>query len=267
MALDLILKTIAVGLAAGYLSGQFGIGGGLITTPAIRLVLSSSAAVAIGTPLVVIIPSALTGAFNYYLRGYIHRRLVLILGVSGLIGVLAGAVLTAYFSAHLIMLLTAVIIFLAGIRFFVPGSERRGEKTKPLPDLTDGSVLSKQVLWKALLVGLVSGIFSGFLGLGGGVILIPALVYLFKLKMKQALGTSLICISIFAVPGSIVHFFLRHVDLTLALLLIIGTVPGAYLGSKVALKTPEKVLSFLFGGLLIFLAVYFGSSELIYLAR
>jgi uncharacterized membrane protein YfcA len=263
MTLNVILKTIAVGLAAGYLSGQFGIGGGLITTPAIRLVLSRSAAVAIGTPLVVIIPSALTGAFNYSRRGYIHQELVLILSASGLIGVLGGSILTAYFSAHLIMLLTAVIIFLTGIRFFFSGNEQASKEEEPLSGSADSAGPSKNVLGKAILVGLAAGVFSGFLGLGGGVILIPALVFVFKLKMKQALGTSLVCVSIFAIPGSIVHFFLRHVDLGLALLLIIGTIPGAYVGSKVALKTPEKTLSLLFGLLLVVLALYFGSSELI----
>lgn len=263
MSLLFILKTIAVGFAAGYFSGQFGVGGGLITTPAIRLILDRSAAVAIGTPLVVIIPSVLTGAVGYYRHGSVDKRLVWPLAISGLFGVISGAALTAYVSAHLIMLITAMVIFLTGLKFLVPKSDRRKEEEEDRSVNTRQSGnLSRQILVKASLAGFAAGLFSGFLGLGGGVILIPLLVYVFGQEMKKALGTSLVCISVYALPGAVVHFFLRHVDLSLALVLITGAVPGAYIGSKIALKTADKTLRLLFGLFLVILSFYFGLLEL-----
>lgn len=259
-----LLKILAVGLAAGYLSGQFGIGGGIITTPAIRLILHRTAAIAIGTPLVVIIPSALTGAFNYARQGYVDRNLIGPLAASGLLGVLAGSALTAYVSPHLIMLFTAVIIFFVGIKFFF--SRTAGEKERAEKHRLKSSINRRwqdKKLTGALLAGLAAGLFSGFLGLGGGLLLTPVLVYFFDSEIKQAFGTSLACVSIYALPGSFIHFLLDHVDLKLALVLTVGTIPGAFLGSKVALRAADRTLRILFGLFLIILSIYFGLSEMI----
>lgn len=254
-----VVKALLIGLLSGYLSGQFGIGGGVITTPAIRLLLQRSPLIALGTPLPVIVPTALTGAYIYNRNGLVERRLILPLTLSGVVGVVLGSAATTLVSGHLLMLITAIIILLLGIRFLPrPGFLRehfrfhflRGWRT------TDRWTLATQ------LIGFGCGFFSGFLGLGGGFLLVPALALIFGLEMKQAFGTSLVVIVAYALPGSVVHHLLHHVDLRLMLFLILGVVPGAYLGAKVAIRLSESLLRLLFGLFLISIAIFFACFEI-----
>lgn len=263
-----VVKALLIGLLSGYLSGQFGIGGGVITTPAIRLLLQRSPLIALGTPLPVIVPTALTGAYIYNRNGLIERRLTLPLTLSGVVGVVLGSVATTLVSGHLLMLITAIIILLLGIRFLArprPGFLREHFRfhflrgwgtTDRLPIGRHGWTLATQ------LIGFGCGFFSGFLGLGGGFLLVPALALFFGLEMKQAFGTSLVVIVAYALPGSVVHHLLHHVDLRLMLFLILGVVPGAYLGAKVAIRLSESLLRLLFGLFLISIAIFFACFEI-----
>lgn len=246
--LALVLFTVLVGFVAGYLSGEFGIGGGLLTTPAIVMALGYPESIAIGTPLVVMIPSVLSASVNYYRRNYVNFRLVVPLSVSGFAGVLLGAATTAVVRPEMVILATSVVIFGVGLRFTLRPTTQQG--TGHVAETGDGAAL-----WLLWPVGLAVGYFSGFLGLGGGSLLIPALIGIFKTRVKEALGTSLVVIAVFAVPGSIVHYSLAHVDLRLAFLLAIGVIPGAYVGSWVAVRLSERLLMRLFGAALAVLAV------------
>lgn len=252
------LKAILVGLVSGYLSGQFGVGGGIITTPGIRLVLGKSALVAVGTPLVVIIPSVLSGAFVYRKNHLINSELVLPLSILGVFGIVVGSLMTAIVSPTFLMLFTALITFVLGLRFMaaqLEGSEEQESNTEPLDH--------KRIRYRSSLIGLFCGFFAGFLGLGGGILLVPALTILLKQDIKKAFGTSLVVMAIYAFPGSLIHLFLKHVDLKLALLLILGVIPGAYLGAKAVVKLPTSVVKSLFGLFLIAVAVYFAYYEIL----
>jgi len=256
------VKVLLIGFLSGYLSGQFGIGGGIITTPAIRLLLRQSPLIALGTPLMVIVPTALVGAYIYNRSGLVERGLILPLTLSGVVGVVLGSAATTLVSGHLLMLVTAIIILLLGIRFLArpwPGFPRKHSGLQ----FPRGRKTSSHWMLATQLIGFGCGFFSGFLGLGGGFLLVPALALIFGLEMKQAFGTSLVVIAAYALPGSVVHHLLRHVDLRLMLLLILGVVPGAYLGAKVAIRLPESLLRLLFGLFLIFIAVCFACFEII----
>src|SRR3990170_513698 len=103
---------ILIGFLSGYFSGHFGLGGGLITTPAIRLWLGMPALIAVGTPLLVNIPTAAAGAYSYSRQGFVRRDLVPVLAISGMVGAVGGAAVTRFVSGHIILLITAVVIFL-----------------------------------------------------------------------------------------------------------------------------------------------------------
>lgn len=92
--------------------------------------------------------------------------------------------------------------------------------------------------------------------------LVPVLTIVFNRGIKTAIGTSLLVIIAYAIPGGITHFLLGHVDLVLSILLVVGIVPGAYVGSKVAIRLPEKILRRLFGIFLFTVAFYFAFFEL-----
>ena len=248
------LAAIVVGFASGYLSGQLGVGGGILTTPAIRLVLGYPAYIAVGTPLVVIIPTTIAAAAQYAREQLVDWRLAAQVAPVGLAGVLAGAYLTRFVSGDWILIATAAVMMVVAARMARGRSAgSRNSSTDPRRDRQ----------WLSCGVGLAAGFFSGFLGLGGGVILVPAFSVLFARGIKVALGTSLVTICAFAVPGAIVHWTLGHVDLRLAGLLILGVVPGARLGARVAIRAPEAVLRVAFALFLIVFAVIMGGSEIV----
>jgi uncharacterized membrane protein YfcA len=244
---------LIIGLISGYLSGQFGIGGGLITTPAIRIILQRSAFIALGTPLAIIIPAAVTGVVNYGKSRLIDWQLGFKIAFFGIVGTLAGTYMTNFIRGDILMLLTAAIVLAVAFRFLNTGNSKfeRHPKNKFSYNLT------------AILLGLTAGFYAGFLGLGGGFIIIPGLTAFFETPIKKAFGTSLLTIALMAIPGTVYHYFLGHVDLTLALLIISGSIPGAYLGSRVTIGMNEKTLRISFGIFLVIIAIFFGGFEIL----
>ena len=104
------LATVAIGFASGVLSGMFGIGGGVITTPAIRLLLGAPALVAVGTPLVALIPSVVTGAISYARARVCDLRGGVTLGLAGALTAVVGAWLTRLVGGTFVLVATAVLI-------------------------------------------------------------------------------------------------------------------------------------------------------------
>ncbi len=244
------LKALFVGFATGYLSGQFGLGGGLIATPGLRLVLKTSAAIALGTTLPIALPSAISGSLNYARRRLVDWKLATYLIPPGLFGVLAGAILTAFVPTDLLLLLTAIIIFFLGLPYLV--SKRTGPlRAKPA---TEAPI--------AIAIGAAAGFLGGLLGLGGGFLLIPGMTGLLGKPLKEAFGTSLVAVAALAIPGTLVHYYLGHINLAVMALLVMGSMPGAYVGSRVAIAMNEKLLRTLFGAFLMAVAVYFAVFEL-----
>ncbi len=247
------MQEIIIGFFAGYFSGHFGLGGGLITTPAIRLLLGGSAYIAVGTPLLVNIPSAAVGAISYYRRGFLAPKYVLVMALTGAVGAIGGAAVTRFVSGDIILLITSVVIFLLSWRFILAPKERLQDKPQK----------SQRML---AISGLGIGFLSGFLGLGGGFLLVPFLNLVVGLDIKTAFGTSLAIVGAITIPGAFIHFLLGHVDPQLGLLLVIGVMPGALIGSRVAMKMPGQWLRFMFGFLLSFVALYLAGFEILQLA-
>lgn len=248
---------LVIGLAAGYLSGQFGIGGGLITTPAMRLILGTPELIAVGTPLPVIIPTALAGAVSYYRRGLSDLRVGLTVGVIGGLFAVVGALGATAVGGSVVLVVTALLItymavdmMLHALRPERPAAERikRAERVGSWP-------------WIASL-GIAAGLYSGFLGLGGGLIIVPALVHVFAFPAKRAIGTSLVAVAVLAVPGTIAHYSLGNVDLALAAVMAIGVVPGALLGAHVTALAKEKTVRIAFAVLLVAIGLVLGVTEL-----
>jgi uncharacterized protein len=112
--------------------------------------------------------------------------------------------------------------------------------------------------WIAAGIGLSAGLLSGLLGIGGGVIMVPAFTELLSMSLKSAIATSLVCVGIFGVPATITHAFLGDVDWRLAVLLAIGVIPGARVGAALTIRTAERRLRLAVGVFLALVAlVYF----------
>lgn len=241
MGLSRFVIPLLVGLGSGLLSGMFGIGGGLVTTPAIKLLLGYPALVAVGTPLPVIVPSALTGAVAYARRRLSDVRSGLIVGLAGAPFSVAAAKLADVIGGPVVLALTGILIVYVAFKMVL--SPRTAQlSAEELPARRDPAGL--------VVLGVAAGLYSGLLGLGGGFVVVPALVRFFRFPLKRAFGTSLIAIAILAVPGSIAHWLLGHIDGCLALLLAIGVVPGAALGARVTAALAERYVRVAFSALL-----------------
>jgi uncharacterized membrane protein YfcA len=251
------LFIVLLGFASGFTSGAFGVGGGVITTPAIRLLLSQSSDIALGTPLPVILPSALVGGFNYWRAGKIIPRIVLYCSLFGLAGTAAGSYTTAIVDTRYIMIITALIILYLAWRTF---STARGKD--PYGRLEGAGGERQWPVWKLALIGFAAGFFSGFLGLGGGVIMVPAFLFILHLELKECLGNSLVVIAILAIPGTIIHAQLGHVDWSIALAMILGVMPGAYLGSFFTLRARNRRVLALFSFFLLAIGIIFLFKEI-----
>jgi len=255
----IIFNSLLIGLIAGFLSGQFGIGGGLITTPAIRLILGQSALIAVGTPLPVIIPTAISGFYNYHQNKLVDYKSGLIIGLAGALFSVLGARLTIIIGGRIILIITAILITLVSLRYLRPNSRRRVRGTRPTSILTTST--RYPLPSTLILIGITAGFMSGFLGLGGGFVIIPALTILFGKDIKEAFGTSLLAIIFIAIPGSITHLFLGNINLSIAFFITLGVIPGAYFGSKLTVSLPSKLVNIMFGSFLIITAVFLLMNE------
>jgi uncharacterized membrane protein YfcA len=121
--------------------------------------------------------------------------------------------------------------------------------------------LARRRRWIAAGIGLSAGLLSGLLGIGGGVIMVPAFTELLSMSLKSAIATSLVCVGIFGVPATITHAFLGDVDWRLAILLAIGVIPGARVGAALTIRTAERRLRLAVGVFLALVALVYLVTE------
>lgn len=250
-----VVLGVLVGLVAGIGSGLFGVGGGVVTTPAVNILLGGTAIQAVATPLPVIFPTSLVGAWAYHRAGEVSLRAAGWGALTGIPGAVAGAYLTDFVNAHLLLFVTAVL--LAGTAYQV----MRG-RTPRVP-----WERGKTPAWKYAAIGFGAGFVSGLLGVGGGIVMVPAFMVLIGMPLKRALGTSLVTISALVVPGTIVHWWLGHIDWAIFAALTVGVVPGARLGARLALGAKERTLRWSVGLFLLAIALLYGGRELAELLR
>ncbi|MEG2850412.1 MAG: sulfite exporter TauE/SafE family protein, partial [Raoultibacter sp.] len=124
---------------------------------------------------------------------------------------------------------------------------------------------TKSQLFKGALIGLAAGVASGYVGVGGGFIMVPLFISVVGISMRHASGTSLIAVTILAIPGAITQALLGNVDFIAGAAMAVGSIPGALLGASLMRRVPDRTLRFLFGGFLIFVAILLVVNEFIVL--
>lgn len=249
MSLTELAIFLAAGLATGIFSGSLGVGGALIATPLIRF-LGVMPYLAVGTTVPVMLPTTLTGAFTYHRQNLVHFKAVWFTAPTSAAVAVMGAFTTRRVNGHVLMLMTAALIVFAAARL-IP---RR-----------NASVAAKEVLSPRtgfLGLGMTAGFFSGLLGVGGGFIMVPAFIQLFRFPTKLALGTSLAVISITVIPNLVSQAMVGNIDWKVALGLSLGVIPGARLGALMAIRAPERTLRYVIAVALIIVAFLYTRLEL-----
>lgn len=273
LARDLI--TVVLGVGMGVLSGLFGVGGGVLSQPGMRA-LGVEPLIVIGTALPVIIPGALSGTVRYTKEALIRWPAVIATVPTGLFAAVIGGVASDHVpgDGHLLQLFTAALLGLSARRMSrLPSDAPPPRPDEPLaetdaPEVPDHAPLTTAPHGDRALVriyaaiGVVAGGLSGLLGIGGGVVMVPAFVQFARMGVKEAIATSLVCVGSFAVPGTVTHVLLDHVDWRVAVALIAGVIPGARLGAVLTIRANDKRLRATVGIFLGITAVLYGIGEL-----
>lgn len=265
------LLTVLLGMATGVLSGLFGVGGGVLSQPGMRL-LGLGPLMVIGTALPAVIPGAASGAARYVREQLILWPVVVATIPTGLVGAVIGSIASRHVpgNGHLLQLMTAGLLGLSSYRMGrhvapVPSNEPLAETDAPEAPVGASGIVAgadRPPAPRFAAIGAVSGLLSGLLGIGGGVIMVPAFVQLAGIEVKTAIATSLVCVGAFAVPGTITHGLQGQVDWRVALALVVGVIPGARIGAALTIKAADQRLRVIVASFLGFTAVLYGVGEI-----
>ncbi|MCI2400454.1 sulfite exporter TauE/SafE family protein [Aliiroseovarius subalbicans] len=256
---------LGLGGIVGILSGMFGVGGGFLMTP-LLFFIGIPPAVAVATEANQIVASSFSGVLAHFKRKTVDLRMGLVLLVGGLIGAALGVQLFNYLKAmgqvDLLVKLSYVIflgiigglMFLESLRAIMktrggaPVSTRRKHTwVHNLPFKmkfrTSGLYIS---VIPPIIVGVLVGILAAIMGVGGGFIMVPAMIYLLGMPTKVVVGTSLFQIIFVTAFTTLLHATTNFtVDMGLAVLLLIGGVIGAQIGARIGVKLKAEQLRIL----------------------
>ncbi len=239
-----VMSCIAVGLAAGLLSGLFGVGGGTVIVPMLVLLLHFDQRLAAGTSLAAIVPTATVGVISYAMHGSVAWIPALILAAFAVIGAQIGTWLLARLPQNALRWGFVVFLAFVIVMMFVVVPSRDAELV-----LTWGTGIALAAL------GLITGILAGLLGVGGGVVVVPALMIFFGTSDLIAKGTSLLMMIPTAISGTIGNLRRGNVDLLAAALIGGAACTTTALGAWLAALLDPAVANILFAVFLVFIAV------------
>jgi uncharacterized membrane protein YfcA len=268
---------VALGLVVGFMSGMFGVGGGFLTTP-LLVFTGIPAAVAVASSATQITGTSVSGAVGHYRRGAVDLKMGLFLVAGGLFGAVLGSILFRWLQRQGqvdVVIALVYVLFLAGVGGLMLRESlgairmrRRGEqparrRRRPMPGLEklpwrmpfprSGLVLSPVA---PVLLGALVGVLTLIMGIGGGFVMVPAMLYILGMPAGVVVGTSLFQIVFVSAAATLLHATQSQtVDVLLAGLLLVGGVVGAQLGARTAARLPAERLRLFLALLLLAVAL------------
>lgn len=279
-----IFLIISLGLITGVLSGMFGVGGGFLMTP-LLIFIGISPAVAVASSANQIMAASFSGFLSHWKRAQVDFKIGLLLLVGGLIGSSTGVwIFSILKNIGQIDLVISVsyVVFLGTIGSFMLVEatksvvrSRQGNSTAstknnifhdlPLPWVMDFPQSNIRIsILLPLLIGFLSGVLVSLMGIGGGFVLIPAMIYILGMPTSVVIGTSLFQIIFITANVTILQSITTQtVDIILASLLLLGSVVGAQFGLRIGAKLNAEILRLLLATLVVIVAFKLGSSLVI----
>ena len=247
-----IIALLITGLGVGFASGLLGVGGCFIMVPVQFWALKSigvdptiAIRIAFGTNLLVVLPTAFSGAMTHHRKGAVLWKAGVTLGIAAAMGAFLGAFIASHLPGRVLTVAFGVAVILGALRMLTAKPPQISEEPS--------DSLAAFILW-----GIPLGIVSGIIGIGGGVLMVPIMVFFLKFKMHQAVGTST-ALMIFTAIGGSVSFLINGLGVQglppystgylnwLQWILLAGcSIPLAIVGAKTAHLLPAKQLKYIF---------------------
>lgn len=290
--LALFVLPALVGVVIGIMSGLLGIGGGTVMVPIFRLAFGMSPVMSTATSLFAIIPTSISGAASHIRHKTCIVSLGVAAGLGGALTSPLGVWLAQISPAWMIMVAAALVIGWSAVKMLGKAFKLRSQKRAQQASAQSAAAVDEAALERAgdaaanddaldepvasaqaqaadpaarkltrkqlligVAIGLGAGVASGYVGVGGGFIMVPLMLSLIGIEMRQASGTSLIAVMILAIPGVIEQALLGNINYTAGIAIVVGSIPGAVIGARLVRVVPELALRFVFGGFLIVAAV------------
>ena len=265
---------MSLGLVVGFLSGMFGVGGGFLMTPMLML-LGIPPAVAVASEANHILAASFSGFLAHMRRLNVDFLMGFILLTGGIVGSILGVFLLKYLlnigqekifiSLSYIIILTFVGVWMLWESLNTLKKINKGKINKLhehiwLHGLPFKIKFRKSHLYISIIppifIGFVVGVLSSIMGVGGGFILVPAMIYILGMPTQVVIGTSLLQIVFVTSVSTIMHSYINQtVDVVLSSLLLIGAVIGAQIGTRVMVKLKGEQIRFLLAIIIIIVAV------------
>lgn len=236
---------VAAGLVAGFTSGLFGVGGGIVVVPALTLLARFPPKLATGTSLTAIVPISLAGAVGYATAGEVDLAYAGLVALGALVGAVVGTRWLESISVPALQLAFAGLMLVTAVRL-VLGDEADGGGRA---DLTVATVVG------LLALGLAAGVLAGLFGVGGGVIIVPVLTIALGLPLVLAKGTSLAVIIPTAVVGTLRNRRSGLTALRPGIVVGLAGVVSALAASQLSLDLDPELSALLFAALLVVVAI------------
>lgn len=275
-----VLVLLGMGAAVGFISGLFGVGGGFLITP-LLIFTGVPAHVAVGTSTAQIVASSVSGAMAQYKRNNVDVKLGAVMLGGGLLGTLIGVEIVRILRAHGqfdVFIALCYVLFLGVIgtlmaieslravlkaRDGAPGSGRRSGEHSWVHGLPFKMRFSRSKLYISAVPPALIGAFVGFLaaimGVGGGFVMVPAMIYLLRVPTNVVVGTSLFQTVFVAAAAAILHAGnLTSVDIVLATILMLGGVIGAQFGAAAGSQLKGEQLRLLLAAIVLLVCLRMG---------
>lgn len=223
MVLSLLLSGVI-----GFTLGVFGGGGSILAVPMLVFVTRVAPSAALGMSLAIVGATSLVAGYAHHRRGQVHLRVALLFGGAGILTAFLGARLTHFVSGEVLMVAFAALMILVGGWML-----KTSRQVQPTVSREENAAEPRHLrMVQALLAGAAVGGITGFLGVGGGFLVVPALISFAGLGMRKAVGTSLLIIAINSAAGFVGHMGTGALNLRLVAALTIAAVLGAVVGER-----------------------------------
>jgi hypothetical protein len=243
--IELLLILVIIGFGSGIIGSLIGVGGGIVMTPVLTYMGFSPAVIA-SSSLIAVFATSISSTLTYIRRKYINYRLGVQLALPAIPGSIIGGFLSNFISLEHFKIYFAVLLTSVGLYILFKNkiiNKTLGRTPKPL-------------FYFIIIFGTFgAGLISSFFGIGGGIIFVPILVIIYKLKMINASPTAQFTLLISTITGLLTHILLEHPDYSYGIALALGAFFGAQLGSRSIHLINENILSKLLSFSLITIAI------------